>query len=735
MNNLIKPILLITFTCLFSISVSVDAQTWIQRGTDIDGEASFDYSGASVSISADGLTVAIGASGNDATGSLAGHVRVYKYIAGAWSQLGGDIDGEFTDDLSGAYHCTSISADGLTVAIGADKNPGTGAFAGHVRVYKLVAGVWTQQGVDIDGEASFDRSGLVSLSADGLTVAIGARRNTGSGANSGHVRVYNLIAGTWVQLGSDINGESPGDEAGSALSLSADGLSVAVGAKLNDGAGTDVGHVRIFKVITGTWVQQGSDIDGEAIGDRSGMSVSINSDGLTVAIGAPLNDATGTDVGHVRVYKFIAGSWVQLGADIDGEASGDNSGNAVSISSDGTIIAIGAYANDATGSSGSNAGQVRVYKLITGAWVQLGLDLDGEGYNDLFGSAVSVSDDGLKVAIGAFFNDGNGGDSGHTRVFVFGSPSFSTIIETTCDSYVSPSTNYIWTNSGLYNDTVLNFAGCDSIITINLTILNSNTGSDAQSACDTYTWIDGNTYTASNSTATHTLTNAAGCDSVVTLNLTMSFSNTGTDVQTACDNYTWIDGNTYTSSNSTGTHTLTNVTGCDSVVTLILTIDTVDASVSYNVIGGPPFTTELASNQNGATYQWINCPSLTPISGAINQSYPVTANGDYAVIVSYGSCIDTSACVNVAGVGIVENEFGNGLLLYPNPTDGNFSVDLGEKYQTVQISITDVKGKLIQSQIYKDSQLFNLKIEESVGVYFLIIESTNKKAVIRLIKE
>ena len=85
---------------------------------------------------------------------------------------------------------------------------------------------------------------------------------------------------------------------------------------------------------------------------------------------------------------------------------------------------------------------------------------------------------------------------------------------------------------------------------LDLTI-NSNTGVDVQEHCDTYTWIDGNTYTASNNTATFTLTNSAGCDSVVTLDLTINNSNTGVDIQEHCDTYTWIDGNTYTASNNT----------------------------------------------------------------------------------------------------------------------------------------------------------------------------------------
>ena len=123
---------------------------------------------------------------------------------------------------------------------------------------------------------------------------------------------------------------------------------------------------------------------------------------------------------------------------------------------------------------------------------------------------------------------------------------------------------------------------------------------DVQSACDTYTWIDGNTYTSNNDTATHLLVNAAGCDSLVTLDLTINSSNSGTDTQSACDMYTWIDGNTYTSSNNTATHILTNSVGCDSLITLNLTINTVDNSVTQS-------GAMLTANQTGGSYQWLEC--------------------------------------------------------------------------------------------------------------------------------
>ena len=95
---------------------------------------------------------------------------------------------------------------------------------------------------------------------------------------------------------------------------------------------------------------------------------------------------------------------------------------------------------------------------------------------------------------------------------------------------------------------------------------------DSVVICDSYTWIDGNTYNTSNNTATFTSVNSIGCDSVITLDLTIFSSSTATDVVVACDSYTWIDGNTYTSSNNTATYTLMNTTGCDSVITLDLTI-------------------------------------------------------------------------------------------------------------------------------------------------------------------
>ena len=177
--------------------------------------------------------------------------------------------------------------------------------------------------------------------------------------------------------------------------------------------------------VTNLLTQLGEDIDGEAAGDESGYSVSLSADGTIVAIGAYNNNSV---TGHVRVYQRDTNAtigWTQLGGDIDGEAASDRSGWSVSLSSDGFIVAIGATFNN-------NAnGHVRVYQYDSTkttadtnqssstfgpvGWNRLGQDIDGysQVYN-YFGSSVSLSEDGSFVAIGAY---GNNSFSGHVRVY------------------------------------------------------------------------------------------------------------------------------------------------------------------------------------------------------------------------------------------------------------------------------------------------------------------------------
>jgi hypothetical protein len=256
---------------------------------------------------------------------------------------------------------------------------------------------WEKIDQDIDGEAEYNNSGVsVSLSADGTIVAIGATGNAGNGNYSGHVRVYTFNNGTWVQTGQDIDGEAEYNNSGTSVSLSADGSVVAIGATGNAGNGTESGHVRVYNFDNdnNTWVQTGQDIDGEAEYDFSGGSVSLSADGTIVAIGSIQMNGKG----QVRVYSYYNSAWVQIDQDIDGEAVGDYFGRSVSLSADGTIVAIGADGNDGNGNS---SGHVRVYEsslsndsdgdglsdfreLYTYGTETNNIDTDGDGWGDYF---------------------------------------------------------------------------------------------------------------------------------------------------------------------------------------------------------------------------------------------------------------------------------------------------------------------------------------------------------------
>ena len=162
--------------------------------------------------------------------------------------------------------------------------------------------------------------------------------------------------------------------------MNASGDRVAIGADANDGT-ANAGHVRIYRIRIRFLVPARRDIDGEAAGDLSGVSVSMNSSaGDRVAIGA-INDGTANDAGHVRIYEYASGSWSQLGADIDGEAADDGSGYSVSMNSAGDRVAIGAYKTMAPHPTQVTCASTNTIRFL----VPARRDIDGEAAGDFFG--------------------------------------------------------------------------------------------------------------------------------------------------------------------------------------------------------------------------------------------------------------------------------------------------------------------------------------------------------------
>jgi hypothetical protein len=120
--------------------------------------------------------------------------------------------------------------------------------------------------------------------------------------------------------------------------------------------------------------------------------------------------------------------------------------------------------------------------------------------------------------------------------------------------------------------------------------------------------------------------------------------------------------------------------------------------------------------------------------GESNQFFTATENGSYAVEITQNNCVDTSACYLITTIGILENNFGTVITVYPNPTDGFIKIDLGEVINEFTVRINDVNGKLINQSIHKQVKEFDINLKVQPGIYLLTINSGNKTATIRIIK-
>lgn len=603
------------FLLISILALTIGAHAQKKIGQDIEGESGGDNSGISVSMP-DANTVAVGAKYNSGNGLWSGQVRIYTLNDSEWIQKGEAINGEAEKDFSGQ----SVSMpDANTVAVGAPHNNGNGIKAGQVRIYTWNGSAWVQKGGDIDGKFAGEKIGMTVSMPDINTVAVGTPHNeTVNGNYSGLVRIYKWSGSAWVQKGSDIKGKADYDQSGQSISMP-DANTVAIGAPGDDGNGNNSGQVRVYNWSGSTWVQKGADIDGEAEFDESGMSVSMP-DANTVAVGAPGNNGNGIKRGHVRIYSWSGSAWVQKGVDIDGEADHNNSGSAISMPDANTV------AVKVKKIYGMNAGYVHIFEWNGSAWIQKGNDMDGEISYDWASSSVSMPDT-ITVAIGDPNNyNGHGVIAGRVRIYLL---------------------------------------------------------------CNT----------------------------------------AGTDVITACDSYTWINGITYTASNNTATYILPNAAGCDSVVTLNLTIPTIDISVTNT-------SSTLTASAADAEYQWLDCNNnMAVIPGAVNRSFTASTNGSYAVEVTQNSCTDTSACIVVNNIGISENNFGSLPVIYPNPCSGALTVDLPFVCSEIEIIVRNYMGQEINRQTFLNSDKPEIKVDGPAGIYFIDLNAGNKRALLKVIKE
>ena len=168
-------------------------------------------------------------------------------------------------------------------------------------------------------------------------------------------------------------------------------------------------------ISTAQWSQLGSDIDGQAVGEQSGTSISLNSSGTILAVSAPRAMDNAVMKGKVRLFEWNGSSWIQKGSDILGSNQGDVFGESISISANGNTVIVGApsFLGEGYLSPTGPTGYARVFEWNGSNWIQKGIDINGTAPNDIAGSAVSINENGTVIAIGVSSNNGvNGANSG-----------------------------------------------------------------------------------------------------------------------------------------------------------------------------------------------------------------------------------------------------------------------------------------------------------------------------------
>ena len=304
-------------------------------------------------------------------------LQSFEYSA---CQIGDNIDGDVT--IARLGNSVSLSGDGQRMAVG------TGRDTGRVEVLEWDGTAWNQMGADIfNGGGTRD----VSISWDGSILAVGAD-------TLNLVRMFQWNGVAWTQMGNDITSVAGvNDFTGNSVSLSSSGTRVAVGSYYYNENYT--GYVRVFEWDGAEWILLGPGLQGDNPGDAFGISVSLSGDGQRLAVGGDKNDDNGHETGHARIYQWRSTEhiWEQLGSDINGDNQ-EWLGHSVSLSGDGTRVAIGApYRNYVV---------LYDWDATTSMWNQIGPRIDGPNAS-WFGHSVSLSADGSRVAVKAKNGDGN----------------------------------------------------------------------------------------------------------------------------------------------------------------------------------------------------------------------------------------------------------------------------------------------------------------------------------------
>ncbi|MFN8288049.1 MAG: T9SS type A sorting domain-containing protein [Chitinophagales bacterium] len=235
---------------------------------------------------------------------------------------------------------------------------------------------------------------------------------------------------------------------------------------------------------------------------------------------------------------------------------------------------------------------------------------------------------------------------------------------------------------------------------------------------ESYLLPNGNTVTAAG-VYNSTFTSQAGCDSIITVNLSVYPTFATSIADSICKGDVYLFGTKQLTEAGSYKDTLSAVTGCDSIITLQLNVKEINASIIQSGVAA-----YVVDSSSDYTYQWVDCNNNAIINNANAASYLATANGNYAVIIHDGFCTDTSNCLNITGVGLTESA-ATTLLVVPNPAHYQFTIKL-DKIGPFEMMLTDMSGRIVIRQWLLESQTDVFVNTLSAGIYALKLESASE---------
>ena len=531
------------------------------------------------------------------------------------------------------------------------------------------------------------------------------------------------------------------------------GSRIVVGATSNDfdadgeNFRSGAGAAFIFELNdSGNWIEVAKIVaSNRAILDQFGFPVVVTADQVFVC--SPRKDDAGLEeVGNIYVFSAdTSGTWIETQRIVSNQPfEKAQFGNSLSVYGNNAIV--GEHKAD-TSYNGmdlmEDAGLAHILQLDsnnTWAYVQT-IEPSDRREKDVFGSSVSISDDYAIVGAIRQDTDSNGenprANAGAAYVFWKDHTGYwSQAQKVTASDRVSNAGfgselsidgDLIAIGSQLASAGEVMFAGAIYI----LKLCNTNSVIEA-SACDVYIAPSGMELDSSG-TYLDVIPNASGCDSLILINLTILHS-TGAELDVFdCESYTVPSGDTTFFENGIYFDVIPNAAGCDSLIAIAITIWVVDTSVTQSEIGDT-----LWANAMNAEYQWYECVTEEIIPGATDRAFAPQGAGFFAVIVTdMNGCVDTSSCYEYVTTGLHEAaSFPTNITIFPNPSSGQLTIDLGQIYSEYTVSVKSTSGQVIALMKGGFSQEIKLDISNyASGVYFIEIDSGAYTETIRVIKQ